>query len=80
MTLAPTMPRQQVIAAYAEATGFDLSGIRFYEGLALFRIAVIIEQIYGRYVAGQTTDPRFARFEPLAPTLASAAVDALASL
>lgn len=78
VTLEPVMSRHQVIAAYADATGFDLSGIRFYEGLALFRIAVIIEQIYGRYVAGQTTDARFARFEPLAPILAGAAVDTLA--
>ena len=77
VTLAPVMPRHQVVATYAGATGFDLAQIRFYEGLALFRIAVIIEQIYGRYVAGQTTDPRFARFEPLAPVLAAAAVATL---
>jgi len=79
VTLAPAMARSEVLAAYGDATGFDLSGIRFYEGLALYRIAVIIEQIYGRYVAGQTTDARFARFEPLAPILAAAAVDTLAS-
>ena len=79
VTLAPSMPRAEVIAAYGEATGLDLSAVRFYEGLALYRIAVIIEQIYSRYVAGQTTDPRFARFEPIAPILASAAVDTLRS-
>ncbi len=79
VTLASVMSRHQVIAAYAAATGFDLSGTQFYEGLALFRIAAIIEQIYGRYLAGQTTDARFARFEPLAPILAGAAVDTLAS-
>ena len=41
------------------------------------RIAVIIEQIYARYAAGQTADARFARFEPLAPLLATAAVETL---
>ncbi len=77
VTLAPVLPRSDVIAAYGDATGFDLSTIRFYEGLALYRIAVIIEQIYSRYVSGQTSDPRFARFEPIAPILAAAAVDRL---
>ena len=38
---------------------------------------MIIEQIYSRYVSGQTSDPRFARFEPIAPILAAAAVDRL---
>jgi aminoglycoside phosphotransferase (APT) family kinase protein len=79
VTLAPSMPRGEVIAAYGEATGLDLSAVRFYEGLALYRIAVIIEQIYSRFVEKQTTDPRFARFEPIAPILAAAAVDTLRS-
>jgi hypothetical protein len=35
---------------------------------------VIIEQIYARFVRGQTSDRRFSRFEPLAPILAEAAV------
>ena len=66
-----------VVARYASRTGFDLSNIRFYEALALYRIAVIIEQIYARYAAGQTADKRFARFEPLAPILAGAAREIL---
>ncbi|HEY5728273.1 MAG TPA: phosphotransferase family protein, partial [Acidimicrobiia bacterium] len=73
------LPRSDVIAAYGDATGFDLSTVGFYEGLALYRIAVIIEQIYSRYLSGQTSDPRFARFEPIAPILAAAAVDRLRS-
>jgi len=74
VTLAPSLAKADVVALYARATGFDLSRIDYYEGLALYRIAVIIEQIYARYVAGQTTDDRFARYEPLAPLLAQAAV------
>jgi aminoglycoside phosphotransferase (APT) family kinase protein len=77
VTLAPVMPRAEVIAAYGDATGFDLATVRFYEGLALYRIAVIIEQIYSRYLAGQTSDRRFAGFEPIAPILAGAAVASL---
>ncbi|HHC08860.1 MAG TPA: phosphotransferase family protein, partial [Actinobacteria bacterium] len=77
VALAPSMGRDEVVAAYAAATGFDVSAIRYYEGLAYYRIAVIIEQIYARYVRGQTADERFARFEPLAPILADAAVAVL---
>jgi aminoglycoside phosphotransferase (APT) family kinase protein len=77
VTLAPYLAKEDVVGLYAARTGFDVSLIRWYEGLALYRIAVIIEQIYARYVAGQTTDDRFARFEPLAPLLARAAVDVL---
>jgi aminoglycoside phosphotransferase (APT) family kinase protein len=74
---AADFPKSQVVARYAAITGFDVSQIDFYEGLALYRIAVIIEQIYARYVAGQTSDERFARFEPLAPLLAQAALEKL---
>ena len=75
---AGEMRRDEVVDMYAAITGCDVSAIAYYEGLALYRIAVIIEQIYARYVAGATSDERFARFEPLAPLLADAAVAALA--
>ena len=77
VTLTEVMGKAEVTERYADATGFDLSNIDFYEALALYRIAVIIEQIYARYAAGQTTDKRFARFEPLAPILAAAALETL---
>lgn len=77
VSLAPFMSKADVADRYATATGFDLDTIRYYEGLALFRIAVIIEQIYTRFVNGQTSDRRFARFEPIAPLLASAACEVL---
>lgn len=77
VALTPVMTKDEVRENYAAVTGFDVSKVRFYEGLALFRIAVIIEQIYARYVGGQTSDERFARFEPLAPILAAAAREVL---
>ena len=54
--------REEIIARYAERSGRDLSGIRYYEILAVFKLAVVIQQIYARYVHGQTDDPRFAGF------------------
>ena len=72
VAIGQVMPKAEVRSRYADRAGLDLSGISYYEALALFRIAVIIEQIYARYLAGQTTDSRFAAFEPIAPTLAAA--------
>lgn len=73
VAIGDVMAKAEVRERYALRTGFDVSGVAYYEGLALFRIAVIIEQIYARYVSGQTADKRFAAYEPLAPLLARAA-------
>jgi len=56
------LTRDEIIARYAARSGRDLSTIPFYETFALFKIAVVIQQIYVRYVRGQTDDPRFANF------------------
>ncbi|MGI9665830.1 MAG: phosphotransferase family protein [Acidimicrobiia bacterium] len=73
VAIGEAMPKHEVRMRYAERSGRDLADVSYYEALALFRIAVIIEQIYARYVSGQTTDARFAAFEPIAPLLAGAA-------
>jgi aminoglycoside phosphotransferase (APT) family kinase protein len=73
VAIGEVMPKDEVRERYAKRTGFDVARIAYFEGLALFRIAVIIEQIYARYIAGQTADKRFAAFEPLAPLLAVSA-------
>jgi len=54
--------REEIVARYAARSGRDVSAIQFYETFALFKIAVVIQQIYVRYVRGQTDDPRFANF------------------
>lgn len=77
VSLAPYLSKDDVVRRYVAITGFDVSSVRYYEGLALYRIAVIIEQIYARYAAGQTSDERFARFAPLPAVLAAAAVAVL---
>ena len=56
------LTRDEIIERYAARSGRDVSNIRFYETFALFKIAVVIQQIYYRYVRGQTDDPRFATF------------------
>jgi aminoglycoside phosphotransferase (APT) family kinase protein len=62
-TNAPGMlTRAEVIAYYGEKTGLDVNHFDFYEVFGLFRLAVIIQQIYKRFTLGQTTNPRFAGF------------------
>jgi aminoglycoside phosphotransferase (APT) family kinase protein len=53
----------EMVARYAARSGRDVSHIRYYEIFAVFKIAVVIQQIYYRYVQGQTTDSRFATFD-----------------
>jgi len=55
--------RAEVAERYARATGRDLSRIAFYHAFGLFKVAVIAQQIYARYLRGHTRDPRFARLD-----------------
>jgi aminoglycoside phosphotransferase (APT) family kinase protein len=54
--------RRELMARYARASGRDISHIDWYLTFAYFKLAVIQQQIYARYVRGQTQDPRFASF------------------
>jgi aminoglycoside phosphotransferase (APT) family kinase protein len=66
--------REEIIDRYAAYSGRDLSGLRFYEVFALFKIAVVIQQIYYRFVKGQTDDPRFGNFGDRVAYLAEHAI------
>jgi aminoglycoside phosphotransferase (APT) family kinase protein len=51
--LAPGFPTQAEIAArYAERSGRDLSDLNFYVALGYWKLAIILEGVYARYVAG----------------------------
>ncbi len=52
--------RGQILQRYAEQSGRDLSNMPFYHVLGIFRVLVILQQIYIRYVRGYTQDKRFA--------------------
>jgi aminoglycoside phosphotransferase (APT) family kinase protein len=54
--------RDEFVQRYAERTGRDLSQIGYYEVLGIFKLAVIVQQIYFRFRAGQTRDMRFEKF------------------
>ncbi|MCA0458443.1 MAG: phosphotransferase family protein [Chloroflexi bacterium] len=67
--------RAELVTRYAERSGRDISPIRFYHTLGLFRLVVICAQIYIRYKRGQTQDQRFESFGPMITLLAQAARD-----
>jgi len=58
--LPGSLSRLQLVERYAEKSGRPVQSILFYYVFALFKIAVIVQQIYKRYVEGSTRDPRFA--------------------
>jgi aminoglycoside phosphotransferase (APT) family kinase protein len=65
MAMGPTalpgsLTRRELAERYAEKTGADLGDLAFHHAFGLFKIAVIIQQIYARYAAGKTRDSRFA--------------------
>ena len=54
--------RGQAVVRYARATGFDCEAVHWYHVFGVFKIAVVLQQIYIRYLRGQTQDERFAVF------------------
>ena len=78
MTMMPVgdlgfMTRAELVARYAEKSGRDVHDIHFYHALGLYRLTVIIAQIFIRYERGQTKDKRFAAFEMMIPLTAKGA-------
>ncbi|HFB66020.1 MAG TPA: phosphotransferase family protein [Aeromonadales bacterium] len=56
------MSRQQLINYYARLRGEDLGDFRYYTVFGLFRLAVIAQQIYQRFVLGKTHNKKFKDF------------------
>ena len=54
--------REEVVEYYLDRTGLKPDNWAFYEVYGLFRLAVIVQQIYFRYHHGQTRNPAFKNF------------------
>jgi len=76
-TLPGNLNRRELAQRYALLSGRDISNILFYYVYALFKIAVIVQQIYARYKAGFTKDERFARLIDAVRVLGKTAVLAI---
>jgi aminoglycoside phosphotransferase (APT) family kinase protein len=69
------MRRAELVAYYCERAGLPPVRFDFYYVYGLFRLAVIVQQIYYRYVLGQTKNPRFAPFGQFCTVLSEAAAE-----
>ena len=59
----PGMPtRDEFVQKYLLLSGLKCEDFTFYTVFGLFRLSVIIQQIWARYRAGETTNPAFASF------------------
>ena len=65
--------RAEVSARYAERTGLDLSGAWWYEAFATWKNAVVTQQLYQRFVRGESTDERMAQRGTYPPMLSARA-------
>lgn len=77
--LAGSPTRQQVAALYAAKTGVDTSNILFYYCFGLYKLAVIVQQIYARFARGATNDPRFTELNRRVRALGDAGIKAIDS-
>jgi aminoglycoside phosphotransferase (APT) family kinase protein len=67
--------REEILARYAQRSGQSLDNIAVYEVFAVFKLAVVIQQIYARFVRKQTDDPRFASLGERVAMLAGIATE-----
>jgi aminoglycoside phosphotransferase (APT) family kinase protein len=67
------MRRAELVEYYCARAGLAPTKFDFYYVYGLFRLAVIVQQIYYRFVLGQTRNPRFAPFGTFCTVLSEAA-------
>lgn len=68
--LAGSDTRRRLVERYAERSGRAVHDMDFYYCFGLFKIAVIVQQIYYRFRQGLTRDPRFAGLDRAVRVLA----------
>ncbi len=69
------LTRAELVRRYAEKALCDVSNLGYYEVFGLFKLGVILQQIYFRYHRGQTHDERFRDFHLRVRGLMGAAID-----
>jgi aminoglycoside phosphotransferase (APT) family kinase protein len=58
--LPGNLTRVQIVERWSRVTGRDASNVLFYYAFALFKLAVVSQQLYKRYVDGLTREDRYA--------------------
>ena len=76
-SLPGSLTRRQLADRYAQQAGLDVSNLTFYFCFGLFKLAVIVQQIYYRFFKGHTQDPRFAKLNEMVGLLGRVAAGAI---
>jgi aminoglycoside phosphotransferase (APT) family kinase protein len=77
-TMQPGFPtRRQLVARYAQHTELDLEQLSAYQAMALWKLAILLEGSYRRYLAGTASDPFFVTLDTVVPLIAEQALAAL---
>lgn len=77
--LPGNLTREDVLARYEASTGRSVAQPVFYYAFGLFKVAVIAQQIYARFVKGFTKDERFRHLDRAVAALGEVAVRAVDS-
>ena len=77
--LMENISRRELVEIYEKASGAKVSDILFYYVFGTFKLAVIAQQIYARFVKGFTKDRRFATFNSFVNALGVIALQAIQS-
>lgn len=75
--LMENITRQQLVDMYFDILGRKAPDMLFYYVFGTFKIAVIAQQIYARFVRGYTQDERFANFNKFVASLGMIAASAI---
>lgn len=71
--LPGSLTRRELVERYCEKSKRPVVNATYYYVFGLFKIAVIVQQIYARFVRGHTNDPRFGNLRPLVAVLSQQA-------
>lgn len=75
--LRGSLTRHELANRYRDQTGVQLGHLTFYYAFGLFKLAVIVQQIYYRFFKGHTQDPRFSQLNQMVGLLGRVAVRAI---
>jgi aminoglycoside phosphotransferase (APT) family kinase protein len=70
------LTRDQVVERYAKESGRDVSQLDFYEALAAYKLAIILEGIHARYLMGKTVGDGFDNIGAHVEVMVRGALDA----
>jgi aminoglycoside phosphotransferase (APT) family kinase protein len=78
-TISPSrgfLSRDEVVERYSKQSGRDVSELDFYEALASYKLAIILEGIHARFLMGKTVGEGFDQIGRLVKVMVQGALDA----